>query len=142
MVQITDVKSRDRTLTRLLLTAPICRHRFYQYGAMPDVFILILPEKEMYRQSRAVGTVLVAVACAACSKAAPGPVVALTPAEAIWTGQIQPTEQNSGGVEASRRTMIDGRVEMQADKDYPTRTTVSYTHLRAHETGRNLVCRL
>ena len=78
----------------------------------------------MYKQSRAVGTALVAVACAACSKAAPGPVVALTPAEAIWTGQLQPTEQNTGGVEASRRTMIDGRVVMQADKDYPTRTTI------------------
>ncbi len=30
----------------------------------------------------------------------------------------------------------------QGQTGYPGSHTVSYTHLRAHETGRNLVCRL
>ena len=39
---------------------------------------------------------------------------------------------------------IDGRTEGQMDRqrDGHTDNPVSYTHLRAHETGRNLVCRL
>ena len=78
----------------------------------------------MYKQSRAIGTALVAVVFAACAKSTAGPAMALTPAEAIWTGQLQPTQQNSGQAGASRRTMIDGRVEMAADKDYPSRTHV------------------
>lgn len=81
----------------------------------------------MYKQARALGTALVAVACAACAKSSAGPTMALTPAEAIWTGQLQPTEQNSGQAAASRRTMIDGRVEMVADKDFPDRTRIDVT---------------
>src|SRR5678809_1343578 len=32
-------------------------------------------------------------------------------------------------------------MEMEGEKYYLRSMTVSYTHLRAHETGRNLVCR-
>src|SRR5674476_1663375 len=33
-------------------------------------------------------------------------------------------------------------VEFETQKDFDNFKPVSYTHLRAHETGRNLVCRL
>src|SRR5678809_1326330 len=41
-------------------------------------------------------------------------------------------------VSAAGRLTSDGRVVCAVHPDMP----VSYTHLRAHETGRNLVCRL
>src|SRR5674476_710941 len=34
------------------------------------------------------------------------------------------------------------RLQWIGEMDWDYRTSVSYTHLRAHETGRNLVCRL
>src|SRR5665809_162210 len=33
-------------------------------------------------------------------------------------------------------------INLQCDEDHPTQQPVSYTHLRAHETKANLVCRL
>src|SRR5674476_784513 len=36
----------------------------------------------------------------------------------------------------------DGIMDLMAELNRKGTTTVSYTHLRAHETGRNLVCRL
>ncbi|MEO7041564.1 MAG: hypothetical protein ABI035_04815 [Gemmatimonadaceae bacterium] len=81
----------------------------------------------MYRKSRAVTAAALVVACTACAKQTAGPVLTLTPMEAIWTASIQPTNQNSGQAAASRRTMINGEVSMVADKDYPLRTVVHIT---------------
>ena len=41
----------------------------------------------------------------------------------------------------NREATIRGAIESVLEQDYPD-IAVSYTHLRAHETGRNLVCRL
>src|SRR5678809_1666043 len=37
---------------------------------------------------------------------------------------------------------LDGVIKAMKQDGYKPDLTVSYTHLRAHETGRNLVCRL
>jgi len=81
----------------------------------------------MYKQSRAVGAVALLAVCAACAKHSGGPALALTPAEAKWSGAILPKEQNSGQAAASRRTLINGQVDMVADADYPTRTRIDIT---------------
>src|SRR5674476_1408720 len=46
-------------------------------------------------------------------------------------GIIQPDPTHSGSIDKLYKIGCVGRI-----------TPVSYTHLRAHETGRNLVCRL
>ena len=49
--------------------------------------------------------------------------------------------QNMFGDIASRKILPVGQCSDRLITQYSA-TSVSYTHLRAHETGRNLVCRL
>lgn len=81
----------------------------------------------MYRKSRAVGAAALVVVCAACAKHSGNAPSGLRPEEARWSGMIQPTYQNSGATAASRRTNIDGTVDLVADKDYTSRTKVDIT---------------
>ncbi len=81
----------------------------------------------MNRKSRAVTAAAVVAVCTACATQTTGTPTNLTPMEAMWSAPIQPTNQNSGMVGASRRTMINGDVRMVADKDFPQRTEVHIT---------------
>lgn len=81
----------------------------------------------MHRKSRAISAAALVAACTACATQTTSAPMNLTPMQAIWTGSIQPTNQNSGEATASRRTMINGDVSMVADKDYPERTEVHIT---------------
>src|SRR5678809_902109 len=48
-------------------------------------------------------------------------------------------EERDRALAALKELEFDHRTGKVSDEDY--RAPVSYTHLRAHETGRNLVCR-
>ena len=51
-------------------------------------------------------------------------------------------DANDWGIEPGHDRLFRTTEFKVADNTSPTSITVSYTHLRAHETGRNLVCRL
>jgi hypothetical protein len=85
------------------------------------------PEIHMYTKSRAVSAAALVAVCTACASHTAAAPPNLTPMDAMWSAPILPTNQNSGQVTASKRTMINGEVSMVADKDYPQRTQVHIT---------------
>src|SRR5674476_236635 len=64
----------------------------------------------------------------------------------IWRGaRLLPTAGDSSCTTAEAASVTTTSVEAEATsnlRSWRTVRSVSYTHLRAHETGRNLVCRL
>src|SRR5665213_1113419 len=53
-----------------------------------------------------------------------------------------PTKPKQRDTSPRKGSKVEKCVELYKANSKATRQAVSYTHLRAHETGRNLVCRL
>src|SRR5674476_898151 len=63
--------------------------------------------------------------------------------EAIAVLQFAPQAASEPVLKVLESAIANARVKAdKAAEAFDERTPVSYTHLRAHETGRNLVCRL